>query len=76
MMISQNGECGWVLHLIMHSTSAGGSKGYAFIEFAVPEVANIAADAMHDYMMFGQRLVCRVVPVDQQHPLLFKGANR
>jgi len=27
-------------------------------------------------MMFGQRLVCRVVPVSQQHPQLFKGANK
>lgn len=46
------------------------------MEFASAEVAEIAAEAMHNYMMFGQRLVCRVVPADQQHPNLWKGANR
>lgn len=29
-----------------------GSKGYAFIEFRYPEVAQIAAEAMNNYIMF------------------------
>lgn len=61
---------------LSRSRKTGNSKGYAFLEFASAEVAEIAAEAMHNYMMFGQRLVCRVVPADQQHPNLWKGANR
>ncbi|CAG9462341.1 unnamed protein product [Pedinophyceae sp. YPF-701] len=54
----------------------GRAKGYAFVEFQLPEVAETAAEAMDGYMMFRQKLVCRVVPVEKQHPQLFKGANR
>lgn len=52
------------------------SKGYAFVEFQFPEVAQIASDTMNGYLMLGQKLQCRVVPVEQQHPQLWKGANR
>ena len=54
----------------------GHSKHYAFIEFASAEVARIATLTMNNYLLFGHILKCRVVPDDQVHPNLWKGANR
>jgi len=31
---------------------------------------------MDNYLLFGHKLVCKVVPKDQIHPNTFKGANR
>lgn len=39
-----------------------GSKGYAFIEFRYPEVAEIAADAMNNYLMFKNLIKTRFIP--------------
>ena len=61
---------------LSRSKDTGKSKGYAFLEFESSDVAKIAAGAMHDYLMFGQKLVCRVVPRDEVHPHTFKGANK
>lgn len=36
----------------------------------------IAAEAMHNYMFFGQKLVARVLAPEEVHEELFKGANR
>lgn len=38
----------------------GGVKGYAFVEFAISEVAKIAADTMNNYLMFGKLLKCKL----------------
>eukprot|EP00892_Ulva_mutabilis_P006766 jgi/Ulvmu1/4461/UM002_0186.1 len=61
---------------VSRSKRTAASKGYAFLQFQHSEVAEIAAEAMNGYMMFGQKLQCQVVPVDKQHAALFKGANR
>ena len=61
---------------VSRSKTTGNSKGYAFVEFDSAEVAKIAADAMHDYLMFGQKLVCKLVPLEDLHPHTFKGANQ
>jgi nucleolar protein 15 len=39
-----------------------GSKGYAFIEFRYPEVAEIAADAMNNYLMFKNIIKTLYIP--------------
>lgn len=52
------------------------AKHYAFLEFASPAVARVAADAMDGYLMFASRLAVKVVPPSRVHPALFKGANR
>lgn len=54
----------------------GRSKHYAFIEFASTVVAKIVAETMNNYLMYGHILKCKYVPQEQQHPELFKGANR
>lgn len=61
---------------VSRSKRTAASKGYAFLQFHHPEVAEIAAEAMNGYMMYGQKLQCQVVPSNKQHPALFKGANR
>ncbi|QGA13565.1 hypothetical protein EYB26_001215 [Talaromyces marneffei] len=54
----------------------GRSKHYAFIEFASSVVARIVAETMNNYLMYGHILKCKYVPQEQQHPELWKGANR
>ena len=54
----------------------GKPKSYAFLEFANPAVAAIAADAMDGYLMFSQRLSVKVLAPEAVHSALFKGANR
>ena len=52
------------------------ARHYAFLEFASPAVAKVAADAMDGYLLFTSRLAAKVVPPSRVHPALFKGANR
>lgn len=47
---------------LARSTKTLGSKGYAFIEFRYPEVAEIAADAMNNYLMFKNIIKTRFIP--------------
>jgi len=54
----------------------GASKHYAFIEFESAEVADIVARAMDKYLLFGHILQVRVIPQDQLHPDIWKGAGR
>ena len=61
---------------VSRSKATAKSKGYAFLQFESAEVAKIAAEAMHDYLMFGQKLVCKIVPLEEVHPHTFKGANQ
>ncbi len=61
---------------VSRSKKTGKAKHYAFMEFQYPEVAKIAAEAMNNYMMFKEKLVVTVVPTQEVHPDLWKGANR
>jgi nucleolar protein 15 len=61
---------------VSRSKRSTASKGYAFLKFQHAEVARIAAEAMDGYMMFGRSLKCSLVPIERQHPRLFKGAGR
>lgn len=47
------------------SSKTLGSKGYAFIEFRYPEVAEIAADAMNNYLMFKNIIKTVYIPPHQ-----------
>ncbi|GAB5366138.1 hypothetical protein AAMO2058_001118900 [Amorphochlora amoebiformis] len=52
------------------------SRGYAFIEFAIPEVADIVSKAFNGYMMFGRTLVAKRIPPEKVHPRMFYGSNK
>ncbi|KAK9450447.1 uncharacterized protein V1518DRAFT_413867 [Limtongia smithiae] len=54
----------------------GKSKHYAFIEFASEEVAQIVAETMNNYLLFGHLLKVSVVPPEKVHAKLFVGADK
>ena len=61
---------------LFRSVKTGRSKGYAFIEFALKEVAEVAAQTMNKYRMFGRTLVCRVIDRNTVHPHVFNQKKR
>ena len=70
-------QFGTIKHLrLSRSKKTGGSKHYGFIEFETPEVAEIVADTMNNYYLFGQKLVCEVMKPSDIHPEIWKGANK
>ena len=56
---------------VSRSTKTGRSRGYAFVEFADAEVANIVANTMSGYFLLEKRLVCHVLPKDKVYDLMF-----
>ncbi|KAG0324326.1 MKI67 FHA domain-interacting nucleolar phosphoprotein [Podila humilis] len=70
-------QFGKVLRLrLSRNKKSGKSKHYAFIEFASQEVANIVADTMDNYLLFGHQLKCKALQSSQIHPAMFVGANK
>ncbi|KAK9785094.1 hypothetical protein WJX73_004322 [Symbiochloris irregularis] len=61
---------------VSRNRRTGKSKNYAYLEFKAADVAAIAAEAMDGYFLFKQKLVCNLVPAADQHPELWKGANK
>ncbi|KAI3658317.1 hypothetical protein MP638_004150 [Amoeboaphelidium occidentale] len=67
---------------VSRNKKTGRSKHYAFIEFRYPEVANIVVETMHNYLLFGRLLQCKikVVPEGKEGKMyrmkLWKGANK
>ena len=61
---------------LSRSKKSGASRHFAFIEFSSAGVAKIVADTMDTYLMFGHILKCKVVPKEQVHEKLWKGANK
>jgi len=50
----------------------GKSRHHGWIEFETKEVADVVADAMNDYWLFGRRLSVQVVPSQQVHFNMFR----
>lgn len=61
---------------LSRNRTTGASKHYAFLEFASAAVAAIVADTMDNYLMFGHILKVRVVPREQVHENMWKGAGK
>jgi nucleolar protein 15 len=63
---------------LSRNKKTGRSKHYAFLEFANDSVAEIVADTMNNYLLFGHILKCRVMKdlTAEQIERLFKGANK
>lgn len=59
---------------VSRSRKTGRSRGYGFIEFKDRDVAQIAADTMHGFILFSKQLVCKVLDPAQVHSKLFAGA--
>ncbi|CAM9211875.1 unnamed protein product [Ectocarpus sp. 13 AM-2016] len=60
---------------VSRSKKSGRCKGYAYVEFVSPEVAQIVAETMNGYFLFDKQLVCRVLKFEEIHPNLFDGAG-
>lgn len=45
--------------ILVRSKKTHNSRGFGFVEFALPQVAKAAAEAMHNYLFFNQVLKCR-----------------
>merc|ERR1719487_2593608 len=58
---------------LSRNRSSGKSRGYAFIEFESPEVAEVVAKTMNGYMMFKRTLQAKVVPNDKLHRRMWCG---
>ncbi|XP_054747434.1 MKI67 FHA domain-interacting nucleolar phosphoprotein [Anastrepha obliqua] len=58
------------------SRRTGGSKGYAFVEFAYPEVAEVAAETMDNYLMFKKVVKAAYIPPEKQLYNYFKTSVR
>lgn len=61
---------------VARSDKTGRSKGYAFVEFRVPEVAKIAAETMDNYLMFKQVLKTAYIPPEEQKYNYFRQTVR
>ena len=61
---------------LSRSTRTGRPKGYGFVEFDSEEVAGIAAESMHGYLMFNRVLKCHVLSPEEIHPSMFNGCQR
>lgn len=60
---------------LSRNKKTGKSKHYAFIEFESEAVAEIVAETMDNYLLFGHMLQCKVIPSEKVHEKLFAGAN-
>ncbi|XP_072760913.1 MKI67 FHA domain-interacting nucleolar phosphoprotein-like [Anoplolepis gracilipes] len=60
---------------VARSKRTGKSRGYAYVEFFYPEVAQIAAESMNNYLMCGRLLKATYIPPEKQHVGFFAGIN-
>ncbi|CAH8379598.1 unnamed protein product [Eruca vesicaria subsp. sativa] len=58
---------------VARNKKTGKSKHFGFIQFEDPEVAEIAAGAMNDYLLLEHMLQVRVIPPEDVKPNLWKG---
>lgn len=61
---------------LCRSKTTGTSKGYAFIEFEFPEVAQVAAETMNNYLMFQKIVKTVYIPPEKQCFNYFKTSVR
>ena len=61
---------------LSRSKKTARSKGYAFIQFDDHETAQVAAETMDNYMIFGRSLKAQVVTPEMAHKDMFKNGNR
>lgn len=71
------GQFGTIFKLrLSRSKRTARSKGYAYIQFEMPEVAKIVADATNNYFIAGKPICVEHMDPDTVWPDLFKGHDR
>ena len=58
---------------LSRSKKNGNSKGYAYVEFQLEEIAKIAAQAMNNYFINGRAIKAEFMEKEKVHAELFKG---
>ncbi|XP_061398730.1 MKI67 FHA domain-interacting nucleolar phosphoprotein [Musca vetustissima] len=61
---------------LARSKRTGNSKGYAFVEFEYPEVAQVAAETMDNYLMFKKLVKAAYIPPEKQQYNYFRSTVR
>ncbi|CAM9768671.1 unnamed protein product [Chrysoparadoxa australica] len=61
---------------VARSKKTAKAKGYAFVEFASSQVAQIVAETMDGYFLYDKQLQCHVIPREKVHPRMFDGAEK
>ncbi|CAN0905753.1 MKI67 FHA domain-interacting nucleolar phosphoprotein [Linum grandiflorum] len=61
---------------IARNRKTGKSKHYGFMEFEDPEVAEIVADCMHNYLLFEHLLQVYLIPQEKVHPKMWRGFSK
>jgi nucleolar protein 15 len=71
------GQFGQVTRIkLSRSRKTANPRGFGFVEFDDPDVAEVVADTMSGYLMGEKRMVCHIVPQDKIRPDMFKGSHR
>ncbi|XP_014240608.1 ribosome biogenesis protein 15 isoform X2 [Cimex lectularius] len=65
-------QFGAVTGVYLPKSKIGNYRGYGFVEFKHPEVAEIVADTMNNYLMFNRLIKAKYIPPDQQKPWAFE----
>uniref|UniRef100_A0A1B6GMY3 RRM domain-containing protein n=1 Tax=Cuerna arida TaxID=1464854 RepID=A0A1B6GMY3_9HEMI len=68
-------QFGKVTNVSVPRSKSGRARGFAFIEFQHPEVAEIAAETMNNYLMFKRLLKAKYIPPKEQKPRHFIAAS-
>jgi nucleolar protein 15 len=61
---------------LSRNKKTGASRHWAFVEFKSGGVAKIVAETMNNYLLFEHILKCAVVPQEQLHEDVWKGAGK
>lgn len=61
---------------LARSKATARSKGYAFVQFRYPEVAEIVSDNMNGYLLLGKVIVSNVLPATQKNPFCYATSGK
>lgn len=71
------GQFGKILKLrLSRSPKTARSRGYGYVQFELPDVAQIAAEATNNYFIAGRPISVEVMKPEAVLPALFTGANK
>lgn len=61
---------------VARSKKTARSKGYAFVQFRYPEVAQIVSDTMNGYLLLGKIIVSHALPANKKNPFTYSTAGQ
>ena len=61
---------------VARSRKTARSKGYAFVQFKYPEVADIVSDTMNGYLLMGKVIVSHSLPSSSKNPFAYSSSGQ